>query len=330
MKGYVKTVLVFIVAIFMFVPQSVLAIGEYNGAWVASFTDGSETWLGFYVIYQESSGSIFINDECFGSIELVKSGSNWVLPASIYSAECEVWVNSYRFTFQNQTYLTGSAEIKENSNTHTLSFSASKQNCETLLSGVCPAGLSGAADSFKCFQVDLLPGTTSLTVTTAYGTGDCDLDVTYYRPPFHSYYSWGDSTDESVYIPSPASGTWYILLSGFESYSGVVLCTTYQEPDTSPIYRFWSDVYGHHFYTISEAEKDHVIATWPDIWRYEGVVFYAYTYQAPGTSPIYRFWSDVYGAHFYTISEAEKDHVIATWPDIWRFEGPVYYAYPSP
>jgi archaellum component FlaF (FlaF/FlaG flagellin family) len=47
-------------------------------------------------------------------------------------------------------------------------------------------------------------------------------------------------------------------------------------------------------------------------------------------APVYRFWSDVYGHHFYTISEAEKNYVIATWPDRWRYEGPVYYAYPSP
>ena len=43
-------------------------------------------------------------------------------------------------------------------------------------------------------------------------------------------------------------------------------------------------------------------------------------------SPVYRFWGGT--SHFYTISESEKDFVIATWPDIWSYEGPVFYAYP--
>ena len=94
----------------------------------------------------------------------------------------------------------------------------------------------------------------------------------------------------------------------------------------APIYHFWSGAYGQHFYTISEADKNYVLATWPDIWIYEGPVFYAYPTQVPGTLPVYRFWSAKFGAHFYTISDDEKDYVLATWPDIWTYEGIAYYA----
>jgi hypothetical protein len=97
-------------------------------------------------------------------------------------------------------------------------------------------------------------------------------------------------------------------------------------PPCSPVYRFWSDTYRHHFFTISESDKEYVIATWPDVWKYEGPVFCAFTTQVPGTSPVYRFWSNTFLGHFYTISEADKDFVIATWPD-WTYEGPVFYAY---
>jgi hypothetical protein len=96
----------------------------------------------------------------------------------------------------------------------------------------------------------------------------------------------------------------------------------------SPVYRFWSGTFGHHFYTISGYERDFVIATWPDVWNYEGPVFYAYTSQISGTSPVYRFWSNIFLGHFYTISEYERDFVIATWPDVWNYEGPVFYALP--
>lgn len=94
----------------------------------------------------------------------------------------------------------------------------------------------------------------------------------------------------------------------------------------SPVYRFWSNKYQGHFYTISTAEKDSVIAKWPTIWNFEGVVFCANT-SASGefTSPVYRFWSDKYQGHFYTTNSAERDSVIQTWPGIWKYEGPVYY-----
>jgi hypothetical protein len=101
------------------------------------------------------------------------------------------------------------------------------------------------------------------------------------------------------------------------------------EGQSIPVYRFWSPAYGHHFYTISEYEKNYVIATWPETWTYEGPVFYAYTTQVTGTLPVYRFWSDTFMGHFYTISEYEKNYVIATWPETWTYEGPVFYAYPS-
>jgi hypothetical protein len=52
------------------------------------------------------------------------------------------------------------------------------------------------------------------------------------------------------------------------------------------------------------------------------------TFNAAALSPVYRFWSNTFLGHFYTISEYEKDYVIATWPDTWTYEGPVFYAYP--
>jgi subtilisin family serine protease len=96
-----------------------------------------------------------------------------------------------------------------------------------------------------------------------------------------------------------------------------------------PVYRFWSDVYQGHFYTISKAERDLVMASWPDVWRYEGGAWYAYARATTGTSPVYRFWSPIYNKHFFTISRAERDQVIATWPLIWKYEGVAWYAYAS-
>ena len=105
-------------------------------------------------------------------------------------------------------------------------------------------------------------------------------------------------------------------------------------PSTSgsqPVFRFWSDAHQSHFFTQSVVERDRVIEIYPDrVWKYEGVAFGAHTEQISGTVPVFRFWSDVHGAHFYTASATERDRVIATYaPNVWQYESVAFYAYPS-
>lgn len=97
------------------------------------------------------------------------------------------------------------------------------------------------------------------------------------------------------------------------------------------VYRFWSATLGHHFYTISETEKDKLSTLYPDVWEFEGTAFYAFPEgsQPAEASPVYRFWSDALGGHFYTIQEDEKDKLIDEYPDVWTFEGEAFYAYPG-
>lgn len=47
----------------------------------------------------------------------------------------------------------------------------------------------------------------------------------------------------------------------------------------------------------------------------------------PNTVPVYRFWSDSFGGHFFTADENEKAEFDAN-PD-WHGEGIAYYAYPN-
>ena len=95
------------------------------------------------------------------------------------------------------------------------------------------------------------------------------------------------------------------------------------------VYRFWSPVSDKYFYTISESEKDWLIANYPDYWTYDGPAFYAYPEgkQPPECKPIYRFWNIEEGGHFYTIDESEKDNLIAQSADTFVFEGIAFYAY---
>ncbi len=48
-----------------------------------------------------------------------------------------------------------------------------------------------------------------------------------------------------------------------------------QQPNTKPVYRFWSKKNKHHFYTASEEEKNLVISKYDDyVWKYEGEAWY--------------------------------------------------------
>ncbi len=102
-----------------------------------------------------------------------------------------------------------------------------------------------------------------------------------------------------------------------------------RDPDLAPVYRFWSDKFKSHFYTISETEKNKLIETYSDAWTYEGVAFYAYPpdRQPTAAKPVYRFWSAKLGYHFYSISEREKDKLLRDYPDVWTFEGVAWYAF---
>ena len=96
-----------------------------------------------------------------------------------------------------------------------------------------------------------------------------------------------------------------------------------------PLYRFWSPIFGGHFYTASEAEKNDVISKYPGVWNYEGAVGWVLPNKdtrRPNAMPVYRFWSNQYNRHFYTISEAEKNDVISKYPGVWNYEGIAYWA----
>ena len=96
-------------------------------------------------------------------------------------------------------------------------------------------------------------------------------------------------------------------------------------PDAAPVFRFFDTKEGGHFYTISAAERDQVLATRPDL-KFEGTAFYEFTAsQGTNTEAVFRFFNTQEGGHFYTTSESERDTVIATRPDL-AFEGIAFYA----
>ena len=112
-------------------------------------------------------------------------------------------------------------------------------------------------------------------------------------------------------------------LQGISHY---VLLT--QPAGALPVYRLYNKISGSHFYTMSESEKNQVVANMSDIFTLEGIAFYALPGPIEGAKPVYRFFAPPTASHFFTISESEKDTLIATRPTTeLRYDGVAWYAF---
>ncbi len=143
---------------------------------------------------------------------------------------------------------------------------------------------------------------------------------------------WSDKNQKHFYtISEPERAQ---IVKTFPSYVWRyerIAFSAYQTPVAGfqAVYRFWSDQKQAHFYTISEAEKNDVIAKYPaNVWKYERVAFYASNTQSAGTKALYRFWSDQKQTHFYTGDAGERDQIIRSYPtNVWRYEGVAFYVF---
>ena len=99
-----------------------------------------------------------------------------------------------------------------------------------ITSGTPVTNISGAEDSQKVYRIAVPAGAGQLSVVTSGGTGDADIYVRRGQPPtalsVDDCVSDDISNEESCVIASPASGDWYIMIVGFEAYSGLTLTAT--------------------------------------------------------------------------------------------------------
>jgi len=91
-------------------------------------------------------------------------------------------------------------------------------------------GCSDTLGSFAYYVLSVPVGQASLTVQTYGGTGDCDLFIR--RAEFPTLFEWDESStgsgnEESVEIPNPQPGNYYIMLHAFHAYTEVSLLATY-------------------------------------------------------------------------------------------------------
>ncbi len=144
----------------------------------------------------------------------------------------------------------------------------------------------------------------------------------FWSAALQSYFYTAKESEKAKLISDPASA-WV--------YQGV----EYQalpadlEPGSAPVYRFWSDTFKTHLYTIDPALREEINLKFPSIWTDQGEAFWAFPpdVEVPGTIPVYRFRSDIIQRFFYTINEAQKDRLILEHSDVWTFEGIAWHAF---
>ncbi len=153
----------------------------------------------------------------------------------------------------------------------------------------------------------------------AYGYGYSPLHR-FWSDQKQSHFYTADASEKDYIIANYDDNVW-----NYEGVANYVFMTEGQ--DTVPVYRFWSDIHQGHFYTASEIEKNYIIENYAEnVWKYEGTAYYAYLSSKSATKPVYRFWSAKNKHHFYTVSEAEKDYIIATYDEhVWSYERIAWY-----
>jgi len=85
------------------------------------------------------------------------------------------------------------------------------------------------------------------------------------------FYTINEAEKQSIINTYPSS-VWT-----YEDVAFYAFAPGEQPAGALPVYRFWSPLVSHHFYTIDEAEKQLVIDTYPlEVWTYEGIAWYAF------------------------------------------------------
>ena len=227
--------------VFIFVQVSLIstadvlfAAGEHDGIWVGPETiviPGYETIVETTgtVVYQQDQNNLYFYDSLFGAVRLIKSGNQWSLPSPIWTTfdGYQAYLSQFDLIFTSNSHFAASLTVEVIGVTATGSLSHTKQSCPNLTNGSTISNISGAVDSVHCYQIDLPAGATDLNAQTWGGLGDCDLYLIYHRPDFDLYTSEDFGNKEQITITAPPTGRWYIILIGYEAYSGLNLEVSY-------------------------------------------------------------------------------------------------------
>ena len=110
--------------------------------------------------------------------------------------------------------------------------------------GVSVSGISGSQGSEKFYSLEVPAGATNLTFTTTGGSGDADMYVKSGAKPSSSTYDcrpYKNGNEEVCTFATPAAGTYYVMLRGYSSYSGLSLKGDYEGSSSGGVFENTDD-----------------------------------------------------------------------------------------
>lgn len=104
-----------------------------------------------------------------------------------------------------------------------------------LANGVAKTDLAGAKSDELHFSFEVPAGAKDLNFVMNGGSGDADLYVQYGSAPTLNSYDcrpWKGGNSESCPVTDAQAGTYYVMLQGYNAFSGVSLTASFTEPST--------------------------------------------------------------------------------------------------
>ncbi len=137
------------------------------------------------------------------------------------------------------------------------------------------------------------------------------------------------ATDRAGHVSAPSPA---LVLDASVTLAAAPAATAAPAPGVHTVYRFFDSRHGTQFLTASEAERDTVIATRPDL-TFEGKAMGSVDADPadPAVSAVFRFFDTGNGTHFFTTDIGERDSILATRPDLALEDAKLYeHAAPRP
>jgi hypothetical protein len=194
---------------------------------------------------------------------------------------------------------------------------------------VCIATVAGTETSYSDTDIDhdveYAYEVRAADTSTNVGPRSNTVEVTVATPavPVYRFYNFTNNTHfftNSLDEANHVIATWPDVFR----YEGIAYYTNPLN-NTQPLYRFYNNVSKSHFYTASLEEANYVVANYSNVFTYDGQTYSVSPVPVPNSTPVYRFYNLRNGSHFYTASAEEADIVIATWPTVYRYEGPAFW-----
>ena len=233
-------------------------VGTYNFKINGVATGASAKELAVALTVANKPSSVALSSPTSGATgATLRPTFNWVADSSATSYVIEVATDSNfankvaTGTVSNGTNYQPSADLTANTTYYwrvkadnscgntwssTSSFTtADVASSNALVKGVVKTGLSGAANSTQDFSIDIPAGATDLTFKMSGGSGDADLHVQFGEKATAAKYQcrpYKAGNDETCTITNVQTGTYHVMIQGYEAFSGVSLVADYTPAST--------------------------------------------------------------------------------------------------